>query len=46
VLNTWDFSGRAAAEEDGRVTLNLTVPAGLERSLEFTLTKHSGTRIP
>jgi len=46
VLDTWDFAGRAATEEDGRVTMDLSVPSGMERALEFTLTKHSGTRIP
>jgi len=46
VLKTWDFSGRPAVAEEGRVTMSLPVPAGAERSLEFALTKHSGTRIP
>jgi len=47
VLGTWDFATRARyAQEQGRVIMHLSVPAGEERLLQFSLTKHSGSRIP
>lgn len=47
VLQAWRLRTRALhVIEDGRATMRMTVPAGGEASLEFTLTKHSGTRIP
>jgi hypothetical protein len=47
VLDTWDFATRALhTAEDGKVVMQLSVPAGEAAALEFTLTKHSGSRIP
>lgn len=47
VLETWRLRTRALhVLEDGRAIIRLTVPPGDEASLEFTITKHSGTRIP
>lgn len=47
VLDTWDFATRALhTAEDGKVIMQLSVPAGEQAALEFTLTKHSGSRIP
>jgi len=47
VLETWDFATRALhAREEGTATMHLSVPPGEERVLDFSLTKHSGTRIP
>ncbi len=47
VLDTWQLRTDADYElEDGRAFMRITVPPGGEVSLEFTLTKHSGTRIP
>ena len=47
VLGTWRLRTDALhVLEDGRAIMRMKVPAGGEAALEFTLTKHSGTRIP
>jgi len=47
VLKTWEIDTAAEYElEDGRARIPLALPAQGECALEFTLTKHSGTRIP
>lgn len=46
VLDTWDFETQALyVTEAGRVVMRLEVPAAEESTLQFTLIKHSGTRI-
>ncbi len=47
VLETWELRTDALhVLEDGRAIMRLPLPAGDQASLEFTLIKHSGTRIP
>lgn len=47
VLNTWDFATEALhVLEPGRALMHLRVPADGSAELEFTITQHSGTRIP
>ncbi|MGI5819633.1 MAG: hypothetical protein ACOX9R_16230 [Armatimonadota bacterium] len=47
VLSTWELRTDALhVLEDGRALMRITVPADGESALEFTLVKHSGTRIP
>ncbi len=49
VLETWEFASRELHALDGRkgvAVIRFTVPAGKEYSLQWTLLKHSGTRIP
>ncbi|GEM_PF-4124783 len=47
VLKTWEIDTAAEYElKDGRAHIPLALPAQGECALEFTLTKHSGTRIP
>lgn len=47
VLETWELKTDALhVLEDGKAQMMLTVPADGEASVQFTLVKHSGTRIP
>ncbi|MGD9496151.1 MAG: hypothetical protein AB7Y46_07560 [Armatimonadota bacterium] len=47
VLGTWEFETSALhVMEAGRALMHLRLAAGEAGSLSFTLTKHSGTRIP
>jgi len=47
VLQTWALQTEAEHElADGKAQMMLEIPAGGETALEFTLVKHSGTRIP
>jgi hypothetical protein len=49
VLDTWDFSTRelyARDLDEGVAVVRLVAPVGEERVLQFTMVKHSGTRIP
>ena len=49
VLETWEFSSRelyALDRDEGVAVVRLTAGVGEERSLRWTLVKHSGTRIP
>ncbi len=47
VLKTWELRTDAEHEvEDGKALMLLEVPADGQSSVEFTLVKHSGTRIP
>ncbi|MFP4249506.1 MAG: hypothetical protein ACLFU7_07590 [Armatimonadota bacterium] len=47
VLETWEMKTDAVhVLEDGQAFMPLGVPADGEDSIEFTLVKHSGTRVP
>lgn len=47
VLNTWEFATEALhVNEAGKVIMHLVAPADGSAELEFTITQHSGTRIP
>lgn len=47
VLNTWEFATEALhVNEPGKVIMHLVAPADGSAELEFTITQHSGTRIP
>lgn len=47
VLDTWELKTDVLhVLEDGKAQMMLTVPADGEAAVEFTLVKHSGTRIP
>jgi len=47
VLDTWEFATEALhVLEPGRALMHLVVPADGSAELQFTITQHSGTRIP
>ncbi len=47
VVNTWEFETEAQyVTGSGHVSMSVSVPPQGEERVEFTLTKHSGTRIP
>lgn len=47
VLDTWEFATEALhVLEPGRALMHLSIPAGETGTLDFTITQHSGTRIP
>ncbi len=49
VLDTWEFSTRelyARDLDEGVAVVRLVAPVDEERALQFTMVKHSGTRIP
>jgi hypothetical protein len=47
VLNTWELETRALhVVDDGKALMLIDLPAEGQGALEFTLVKHSGTRIP
>lgn len=47
VVDTWDFKTEALhVVRKGAVVMRMQVPPGGEQTLQFTIVKHSGTRIP